>query len=194
LSELDGSLTSPTFGAGNVGAAVFSGTTIAQLAAQVAAVGGVAVWVQDVSGQWFQFNTLASGPTALANDAFNTAFAAGFPGPVAVFVVRAPGGPPSAPPPPPPTMPVLPQADGNLTSPTFGPGKVGTAVFSGTTIAQLAAEVTAVGGIAVWVQDVSGRWLQYNTRASGSLAFVNSAFNTAFAAGLPGPVAVLVVR
>ena len=88
IPEIDGTLTSPTFGAGNVGTAVFSGTTIAQLAAQVTAVGGIAVWVQDVSGRWFQYNTLASGPTAFVNNPFSTAFAAGFPGPVAVFVVR----------------------------------------------------------------------------------------------------------
>jgi hypothetical protein len=88
VPEIDGSLTSPIFGAGNVGSAVFSGTTIAQLAAQVTAVGGIAVWAQDVNGRWFQYSTLATGPTAFVNNAFNTAFAAGFPGPIAVFVVR----------------------------------------------------------------------------------------------------------
>jgi hypothetical protein len=86
--EMDGSLTSPTFGAGSVGSSVFSGTTTTQLAAQVTAVGGVRVWAQDVNGRWVQYVTLASGPTAFVNDAFNAAFAGGFPGPIAVIVVR----------------------------------------------------------------------------------------------------------
>jgi hypothetical protein len=81
----DGSLTAPSFGTGNVGAAVFAGGTIEQLAAQVTAAGGIGVWSQDANGIWRAY--LVAGP-GVVNTGFNTAFAAGFPGATAVFVVR----------------------------------------------------------------------------------------------------------
>jgi hypothetical protein len=81
----DGTLTAPTFGTGNVGAAVFSGGTIEQLVAQVTAAGGIGVWAQDANGVWRSY--LVGGP-GVVNAGFNTAFAAGFTQPTAVFVVR----------------------------------------------------------------------------------------------------------
>lgn len=85
----DGSLTTPSFGTGNVGSAVFAGGTIEQLAAQVTAAGGTSVWAQDPdTGNWVRYNTLATGATAFVNNAFNAAFADGFAGATAVFVVK----------------------------------------------------------------------------------------------------------
>ncbi|MFA7297695.1 MAG: hypothetical protein WC211_11030 [Dehalococcoidia bacterium] len=78
-------------------------------------------------------------------------------------------------------------------APSFGTGNVGSAVFQGGTIEQLVAAVTAAGGTSVWVQDSNGTWRSYNTLATGSAAFVNNGFNTAFAAGF-GVQAVFVVR
>jgi len=83
----DGSLTTPSFGTGNVGSAVFAGGTIEQLAAQVTAAGGTSVWVQGADGNWYRYNTLASGATAFVNNAFTAQFEAGI-GNVAVFVVK----------------------------------------------------------------------------------------------------------
>jgi hypothetical protein len=84
----DGSLTAPSFGTGTVGAAVFAGGTVAQLSAQVTAAGGTSVWAQTSAGTWVRYNTLATGATAFVNNAFNAAFAGGFAGPTAVFVVK----------------------------------------------------------------------------------------------------------
>ncbi|MCA9848702.1 MAG: hypothetical protein KC472_12065, partial [Dehalococcoidia bacterium] len=75
------------FGTGNVGSAVFAGGTIEQLAAQVTAAGGTSVWVQGADGNWYRYNTLASGATAFVNNAFTAQFEAGI-GNVAVFVVK----------------------------------------------------------------------------------------------------------
>lgn len=86
--EGEGDLTVPTFGAGKVGAAVFSGGTVSQLAVQVSAAGGTSVWAQTHAGVWVRYNTLATETTAFMNGAFETAFAAGFTVPTAVFVVR----------------------------------------------------------------------------------------------------------
>ncbi|MDP2329035.1 MAG: hypothetical protein Q8M79_13235 [Dehalococcoidia bacterium] len=78
-------------------------------------------------------------------------------------------------------------------APSFGTGKVGSAVFQGGTIAQLVTAVVASGGTSVWVQDSNGTWRSYNTLAGGSSAFVNNGFNNTFAAGF-GVTAVFVVR
>lgn len=81
--------------------------------------------------------------------------------------------------------------DGTLTAPTFGSGNIGAAVFSGGTIEQLVAQVTAAGGTSVWVQDSNGTFRVYGTTAP---AFVNASFNTVFADGFAGPTAVTVVK
>lgn len=86
--------------------------------------------------------------------------------------------------------PVTPGGDGTLTTPSFGDGNVGSAVFAGGTIEQLAAQVTAAGGTAVWVQGSNGLWYRYTI---GALALVNNAFTAQFEAGL-GNVAVFVVK
>ncbi len=83
--------------------------------------------------------------------------------------------------------------DGTLTAPTFGTGNVGAAVFSGGTIAELAAAVTAAEGTAVWVQGTDGNWYRYDTEATGGTAFLNNAFNAQFEAGL-SQSAVFVVK
>jgi len=83
----DGSLSAPNFGTGNVGSAVFDGGTIEELSAAVTAAGGTAVWVQGTDGNWYRYNTLATGATAFVNNAFNTQFAAGL-DQSAVFVVK----------------------------------------------------------------------------------------------------------
>ena len=87
-----------------------------------------------------------------------------------------------------------PSGDGTMTAPTFGTGDVGSAVFDGGTIEELSAAVTAAGGTSVWAQTSSGTWVRYNTQATGATAFVNNAFNEAFAAGFAGPTAVFVVK
>lgn len=85
----DGSFASaPNFGTGNVGSAVFNGGSIADLADAVTDAGGTAVWVQGTDGNWYRYNTLATGATAFVNNAFNAQFSAGFTGSVAVFVVK----------------------------------------------------------------------------------------------------------
>jgi hypothetical protein len=84
-----------------------------------------------------------------------------------------------------------PGGDGTLTAPSFGSGNVGQAVFDGGTIEQLAAQVVAAGGTAVWVQDASGTFRVYSTTAP---AFVNASFNTVFADGIVGPKSVTVVK
>jgi len=83
----DGSLSAPNFGDGNVGSAVFDGGTIAELSAAVTAAGGTAVWVQGTDGNWYRYNTLATGATAFVNNAFNAQFSAGL-SQSAVFVVK----------------------------------------------------------------------------------------------------------
>lgn len=87
--EGDGSLTAPTFGMGNVGAAVYAGGTLEQLATQVTAAGGASVWAQNpTTGAWVRYDTEATGATAFVNNAFETAFSSGFSGSTAVFVVK----------------------------------------------------------------------------------------------------------
>lgn len=86
------------------------------------------------------------------------------------------------------------EGDGTFASaPAFGDGNVGSAVFNGGSIDQLAAAVTAAGGTSVWVQGTDGNWYRYNTLASGATAFVNNAFIAQFEDGL-GTVAVFVVK
>lgn len=84
----DGSLTTPVFGSGNIGSAVFSGGTIEQLSAAVIASGGVSVWAQDSAGNWVRYNATATGATAFMNARFTAAFSAGFAGATAVFVIK----------------------------------------------------------------------------------------------------------
>lgn len=79
-------------------------------------------------------------------------------------------------------------------APSFGTGNVGSAVFNGGTIEQLAAAVTAAGGTSVWAQAADGSWVRYNTLATGVTAFVNNAFNAEFASGFAGATAVFVVK
>lgn len=87
------------------------------------------------------------------------------------------------------------EGDGSLTAPTFGTGNVGSAVFAGGTIEQLATQVTAAGGTSVWAQNpANGNWVRYNILATGATAFVNNAFNQAFAGGFAGATAVFVVK
>lgn len=82
--------------------------------------------------------------------------------------------------------------DGTFASPpSFGTGAIGSAVFNGGTVAQLAAAVTAAGSTSVWTQDANGTWRAY---VVGAAAFVNAGFNTAFASGFAGATAVFVVK
>ncbi len=83
--------------------------------------------------------------------------------------------------------------DGSLTTPEFGDNTYADAVFDGGTIEELAAAVTAAGGTSVWVSS-NGVYYRYNTLATGATAFVNNAFNAAFADGIVGPNAVFVVK
>ncbi|MEX2468892.1 MAG: hypothetical protein WD396_03975, partial [Pseudohongiellaceae bacterium] len=103
VSAGGGALTAPTFGAGNVGSAVFAGGTPAQLAAAVIAAGGTSVWAQESGGGWLRYDVLATGGTSFVNNAFNASFSGGFPAATAVVVVRASGGSPTSAPPAQPT-------------------------------------------------------------------------------------------
>ncbi|MDP2327272.1 MAG: hypothetical protein Q8M79_04205 [Dehalococcoidia bacterium] len=95
---------------------------------------------------------------------------------------------------PTPTSTPAPAGPGTFaTPPSFGTGNVGSAVFQGGNIEQLAAAVTTSGGSTVWVQDANGVWRSYKTNATGAGAFVNNGFNSAFAGGL-GTTAVFVTR
>lgn len=91
-------------------------------------------------------------------------------------------------------LPTPPAGDGSLTAPNFGTGNVGSAVFAGGSIEQLAEAAADADGTAVWVQGTNGNWYRYSIGATGATAFVNNAFNTQFAAGFSGATPVFVVK
>lgn len=78
----------PSYSDRGVGSAVFTCGSIAELSAAVTAAGGTAVWVQGDDGDWYRYNTLATGATAFVNNAFNAEFSDGFDVATSVFVVR----------------------------------------------------------------------------------------------------------
>lgn len=90
-----------------------------------------------------------------------------------------------------PTQP----GDGSFAAaPNFGSGNVGSAVFNGGSIADLADATADADGTGVWVQGTDGNWYRYTVGATGATAFVNNAFNAQFEDGFAGATAVFVVK
>ncbi|MCK9496455.1 MAG: hypothetical protein M0R75_13295 [Dehalococcoidia bacterium] len=93
------------------------------------------------------------------------------------------------------TTPPPAEGDGAFASaPNFGTGNVGSAVFNGGSIADLADATADAGGTGVWVQGTDGNWYRYTVGATGATAFVNNAFNAQFEDGFAGATAVFVVK
>ncbi|MDA0270381.1 MAG: hypothetical protein O2798_09235 [Chloroflexi bacterium] len=83
---------------------------------------------------------------------------------------------------------------GTFASPlNFGSGNVASGVFMGGTIEQLEAAVIGASAGTAWVQDIAGIWRSWKASLSAALAFLNNAFNNAFAGGL-GTTAVFITR
>ncbi|MGE3858044.1 MAG: hypothetical protein AB7G21_13890 [Dehalococcoidia bacterium] len=75
-------------------------------------------------------------------------------------------------------------------TPAFSVDNLAQAVFNGGTVPQLAAALAEVGATGAWAQDVNGRFVPYVVNGG----FVNDPFLAAFPNGVPGPIAVTVVR
>jgi len=81
---------------------------------------------------------------------------------------------------------------GTLTSPTFGSGRTGSAVYSGGNLDGLVDAAEAVGAGVIWVQNQAGTWVSYRVNAVSD--FVNNAFRSLFGGGFDGPTAITVSR